>query len=156
MIELRAATVADATSIAPRLRKEDRAECLAAYGLTPEVLLPLSVNLSETWVFTVKGQPEVILGLSPVDQHPTFGIVWMMATPEILKHKREMIKRLPEVLDMLHDRYELLGNHIDARNKVHLQWLRRSGFSLLRLHPKFGVEKRPFYEFARLRPLACA
>lgn len=156
MIEIRKATLADVRGLAPRLRQEDRRECLSATGLPPELILPLSLTKDEVWVFTINGTPEAILGLSSVDQHPYFGLVWLLATPEIFNQRRELIRLTPKVLDLLHSRYALLGNHVDMRNTTHVRWLQKLGFSFLRVHPRFGVARVPFIEFARLRPEPCA
>jgi hypothetical protein len=56
----------------------------------------------------------------------------------------------PRWLHRLHKLYPLLGNHVDIRNTKHTKWLKRMGFSFLRVLPEYGVERRPFIEFARL------
>lgn len=154
MPHIRRATVADAVDLAPRLREADKNEFRAFLGLEPEVVLPFDIQsgTGETWALI--GDHEEVIGLfgvQPVDQHPTFGIVWAVSSPDIFKYRRELIRRTPEMLDMLHRRFPLIGNHIDARNTVHIGWLKRYGFSFLRTIPEFGVERRPFHEFARLR-----
>jgi len=151
MIEFREATVADMVDLAPRLRPEDRAECLAASGVAPEISLPAAVGLGPSWVWTVAGIPECALGVIPVDGIPFTGAVWMLATPEILKHVRYMVKNLPAVMSMLHEKFPLLGNYVDARNEAHIAFIKHCGFSLLRVIPDHGVERRPFIEFVKLR-----
>lgn len=159
MAHIRRALVADAVTLAPRLREADRNECRAFLGIEPEGVLPLNVNTAEkAWCFVGdNGEPVGMFGVSPVDQHPYFGIVWMVTTPEITDYRRELIRLAPIWLDRMHSLYPLLGNHVDARNTLHVRWLRRMGFSFLRTLPTFGVERRPFHEFARLRhPDECA
>lgn len=153
MAYIRRATVADAIAVAPRLREADKNEIKAYLGFTPEVALPLMISSpGNTWAM-IGDHEEVVglFGMSPVDQHPYFGIVWMVSSPDIYKYRREFIRRTPEVLAAMHQEFPLLGNHIDARNTAHIRWLKRLGFSFLRTLPEFGVEKRPFHEFARLR-----
>jgi hypothetical protein len=151
MIEFREATVADMVALAPRLRPEDRAECLAASGVEPETSLPTAVSLGPSWVWTVAGKPECALGVIPVDGVPLTGAVWMLGSSELLKHTRYMVKHLPGVIDMLHNHYPLLGNYVDARNTTHISFIKHCGFSLLRVIPDHGVERRPFIEFVKLR-----
>lgn len=150
---LRRATLADAKYIAPRLREADRRECMARVGLKPDVVLPLTVTLEkDVWVCCdLEDTPVVIMGVSPVALHPEMGIVWMTSTDEIFKYKMTLMKGTPEILEMFHDKYPLLANHVDARNTVHIKWLKKMGFSMLREMPEFGVERVPFIEFARLR-----
>lgn len=156
---IRRATVADAIDLAPRLREADKNEFRAFLGMEPEAVLPFDITQGsgETWAF-IGDQEEVVglFGVQPVDQHPTFGLVWAVSSPDIFKYRRDFFKLTPKVLDMLHQKYPLIGNHIDARNKAHIRWLKRHGFSFLRTIPEFGVERRPFHEFARLRSTECA
>ncbi|MER8591833.1 DUF2833 domain-containing protein [Mesorhizobium sp. M1182] len=152
MITIRRAKVSDAISLAPRLRSADRDECKAALGMEPRIVLPLLVQGDCVWA-GVDQHREVfgLFGIDPVKGMDHLGIVWMVTSPDIFKHRRDLLKLAPEWLDRLHHVRPLLGNHIDARNTTHIRWLKRMGFSFLRTHPEYGVEKRPFHEFARLR-----
>lgn len=156
MITMREATVADAIAVSPRLRQADVQEWKAAVGLSPEVALRIGLSSGEAWAMLVDGQVEALLGVSAVANHSYFGLVWMVATDAIFDHRRDLLRMTPEVLTMLHDRFPLLGNYVDARNSKHIAWLKRAGFSLLREVPDYGVEQRPFFEFAKLRAEPCA
>ncbi|MER9560994.1 hypothetical protein [Mesorhizobium sp. M0571] len=153
MITIRRAKVADAISLAPRLRSADRDECRAYLGMEPEVVLPHLVQQGNYVWAGVEPNGEVfgLFGVDPVKGNPHLGIVWMVSSPTIMKHRRDLIGMAPKWLKRLHRVRPLLGNHIDARNTTHIRWLKRMGFSFLRTHAEFGVEKRPFHEFARLR-----
>ncbi|TPI67597.1 hypothetical protein FJ420_01945 [Mesorhizobium sp. B3-1-3] len=152
MITIRRAKEADAVFLAPRLRAADRDEIQAALGMTPEAALPLFTNGNYVWAgVEPNGEPFGLFGIDPVNGNPHLGIVWMVSTPAILKYRRDLLTMTPKWLKRLHRVRPLLGNHIDARNTLHIRWLRRMGFSFLRTHEEFGVEKRPFHEFARLR-----
>jgi hypothetical protein len=115
------------------------------------------VWLGKSWVWTVDGVPECAIGVLPVcGQEPgtayeLTGAVWMLGTNELLKHVRYMVKNLPSVIDMLHDHYPLLGNYVDQRNTTHISFIKHCGFKLLRVIPDYGVERRPFIEFVKLR-----
>lgn len=158
MAYIRRATVADAIYVAPRLREADKQETWAYLGLDPLNVLPRNVAQDpNTWTMVGNdGSPVGLFGVSAVATLPYFGLVWMCSTDAIHDHKRELIVMAPQWLDKLHALHPLLGNHIDARNTVHVRWLRRMGFSLLRTHQHFGVEGRPFHEFARLKHVQCA
>jgi hypothetical protein len=107
--------------------------------------------MGPSWVWSVDGRPECAIGVIPVDNVPSTGAVWMLASNEILKHVRYMVKNLPDVIDMLHGHFPLLGNYVDVRNTTHISFIKHCGFSLLRVIPDHGVERRPFIEFAKLR-----
>ncbi|MBD9511921.1 hypothetical protein IB265_34800 [Ensifer sp. ENS10] len=149
--------MADAVSLAPRLRAADRRECLAHHGIDPKFLLPYSITEgSHAWAFEHDGKCIGLFGVEPVDQHPNFGLVWMVTSDDIFRHKRQILRDSPVWLNKLHDLYPLLGNHVDCRNRSHIRWLRWLGFSMLRVIPEFGVERLPFIEFAKLRSEPCA
>ncbi|MEY9719273.1 hypothetical protein ABIA22_001763 [Sinorhizobium fredii] len=158
MLHYRRATVADAIDLAPRLREADKNEFRAFLGLEPEIVLPFDIVAGQGDTWALVGSEGVIglFGVQPVDQNPLFGLVWMVTSDDLFKYRREFVKGTPQVLDMLHRKFPLLGNHIDARNTVHVRWLQRLGFVFLRTIPEFGIQRRPFHEFARLRSTECA
>ncbi|PDT45347.1 hypothetical protein CO661_24090 [Sinorhizobium fredii] len=158
MVTIRRAEVADAVSLAPRLREADRQECLANLGIDPKFILPYTViEGGPSWAFIDDGGKCIgLFGVDPVDQHPHFGLCWMVTSDDVFKHKKQILRDSPIWLNKLHDLYPLLGNHVDARNAAHVRWLRWLGFSMLRTIPEFGVERRPFIEFAKLRSEPCA
>lgn len=157
MVIVREARVADAVSLAPRLRRADRRECIANTGIAPEIILPYSVGSpGPTWAFDDGEKCIGLFGLDAVDQNPEFGIVWMVTSDDIRAHRRQLLAESPSWLEALHRTYPLLGNHVDARNTVHIRWLRWLGFSMLRVIPEFGAERRPFIEFAKLGTNTCA
>jgi hypothetical protein len=157
MVIIREARVADAVALAPRLREADRRECIANTGITPEFILPHSVATpGSTWALEANGECIGLFGVDTVFGHPQFGIIWMVTSDEILKHRRQLLRDTPVLLDKIHQTYPLLGNHVDARNTVHIRWLKWLGFSMLRVLPEFGAERRPFIEFAKLGTNTCA
>jgi len=153
MLTIRRAKVADAVSLAPRLRDADRAECFAAAGASPELLLPLQVEQG-SYVWAAEDQEGIVQGLFGVDvvkANRHFGTIWMMTSDAVLQHKRDLVRLAPKWLARMHRIRPLLGNRIDARNTLHVRWLRRLGFVFLKTIPDHGAERRPFHEFARLR-----
>nr|WP_145994468.1 hypothetical protein [Mesorhizobium loti] len=143
--------MADAVSLAPRLREADRAECWAALGMKPEVVLPMLIQQGNyAWAAEdADGTVEGLFGVDPQDK--AFGIVWMVTSPAIFKHRKELVKLAPKWLTRLHKVRPLIGNYIDARNTIHVRWLKRLGFSFLKTDHDYGFERRPFHQFARLR-----
>jgi hypothetical protein len=85
---------------------------------------------------------------------PTYGAsqaaVWLLASPGLVTIQREFMRQTRPVLDGFHASYPLLWNLVDARNEVHIRWLRYFGFTFLHLHPHVGPEGLPFYEFVRI------
>lgn len=149
----RPATLDDARYLATRLRAEDVAEVRALVGVTPWTALSTGVRLGRSTVGCYRGQPFGIYGVAPSGT-PDVGCPWMLATPDLVKHQKFFLRNCARAVESLHDGYPLLFNYVDARNEVHIKWLRWCGFTFINLHPKFGVERRPFYEFVRISKCA--
>jgi len=64
--------------------------------------------------------------------------------------RRTFLKESKAQLAKLHEQYPVLFNVVDARNEVHVRWLRYMGFTFIRKHPNWGPEGRLFYEFVRI------
>ncbi|HVJ44378.1 MAG TPA: phage protein Gp13 family protein [Dongiaceae bacterium] len=94
-----------------------------------------------------------------VGKHPWYrktGIIWMLASPDIASPeiRREFIQRSREMCDRLHERYTVLTNYIDARNTLHLRWLKWCGFEIVNTVQEFGHGRLPFHEFVRIKKCA--
>lgn len=132
-------------------RPEDEAECLAsggagcaesirkAYRLGAEISVSYSPHT---------GLPFAFFGMAEIDDLQA--AVWMLATPEITRNARSVAVHAPRIMREWHARRPLLFNAVDARNAMHIRWLRRLGFTFFRLHERHGAQQLPFYEFARL------
>ncbi len=143
----------DAHELAPRLRVEDVAEIRAASGSTPLQALQSGI-VGGTESYTIVSDDGPLIGIFGINHIPELGkdqaCVWMLATPELPKIKLELFQRWPTYLANFHSRFPLLWNVVDARNTTHLKWIEKCGFSFIKLHPTYGYEQRPFYEFVRL------
>ena len=64
--------------------------------------------------------------------------------------KKELLTRPIKWLEEKNKEYPLLVNYVDARNKVAIRWLRFLGFTFIRKIEKYGVGRKPFYEFVRI------
>lgn len=150
------ATIEDAAYIAKNLRDADRQECDAAIALPPELVLPEAVRAGRAvWTcHTNEGEPFIMFGVDP-SALPSCGVVWMCSTPSILKHKVEFMRACGPLLDAIQDDFPVIHNVVDARNTLHIRWLKRCGFKFFRTLPRWGARSVPFIEFARIK-LTCA
>ncbi|MDQ3684467.1 MAG: hypothetical protein M3430_02535 [Acidobacteriota bacterium] len=153
MVQVRLAKPEDAAALATRLRVADREEIKAAVGEEPRVVLERSVSWSDPCCAVVNGEaaPIALFGAVPEANDPDLGIVWLLASDELIKHHFFVARNSRAWVAELHQRYRVLWNCVDARNEVHIRWLKWCGFKFLRLIEKYGVEQRPFYEFERVR-----
>lgn len=145
-------TVATAKELAPVLRREDTDEIRAASGLDPEAALLHGVDTGDPVYafYSPTGKIAGMFGVTPMGDRE--GAVWLLASDEVMKYPMTFLRRCRNTLDTLYEKYDVLFNYVDARNEVHIQWLRWMGFSFVAYYPEYGVEKRPFYEIVRLKP----
>lgn len=110
--------------------------------------------MAPTYVADVEGTPEMIFGCSATDAAPTVGIPWMLGTPVIVSPKWRMtfLRETRRAVEAWQAEYPILHNFIDARNTVHMRWLRWLGFTFIALDETHGPFGLPFYEFVRINP----
>ena len=97
------------------------------------------------------GKPMGMWGITK--QPNNSGQVWMLGCKNMLedtRDKREFLRQSRIELKKLHKEFPVLFNYIDARNTVHLRWLKFMGFTIIKKHEIFGYEGRPFYEFVKI------
>lgn len=155
MLQARPATATDADHLAPRLRETDLNEIQAATGEAPLVALERSLAISEPCYAIVDEHDEAValFGVVPDANAPVddAGIVWLVGSRDLLEHSFAFLRNCREWVRRLHQPYRLLWNCVDIRNEVHIRWLKWCGFTLHTLIEEYGVERRPFYEFAKVR-----
>ena len=148
---LRPTTVEDVMFLAPNLRQADRKECLAATGREPLGVLLDGLRLADTTMTMVAptGIPVGIVGVGKSAVEDA-GSIWLCATDDIEKYQMTFLRNSKQVLKQLQQEYLVLHNFADARNELHIKWLRWMGFSFINKHEQWGFEQRPFYEFVRI------
>lgn len=153
---IRKARLEDLGHLAANIRPEDAAEIKAHIGMGVPAALSMCWSYGDPFVGVSPrtGNPVAIFGVVPSEELPGAGICWMVGTTELPSVAVSFIKATRHILPVLHKDYDLIYNYLDARNTLHLQWVKRMGFKVLRLVPEFGVERRPFYEIARIQSCA--
>jgi len=153
---IRPARFSDLPYMAMRMRREDVAEVYAASGHSPAEALLLGLQTSsECLVAEYEGRPTAIFGVGPAEGAPEIGIVWLLATDEMPRLAVQALRVTPPILERWHEDYPILCNVVDARNALHIRWLKRAGFHLLR-RLSCGFEGREFIEFTKLKVPQCA
>ncbi|HEY0077404.1 MAG TPA: hypothetical protein VGB73_02080 [Pyrinomonadaceae bacterium] len=150
---VRPARAEDARELAPHLRAADLREISAASGEEPTSLLERGIAHSDPCyaVEDEEGAALALFGVVPDATREGTGIVWLLASDDLVAARYTFLKHCRQWVERLHERYAVLWNCVDARNEAHLRWLRWCGFTLMRLVEDYGVEHRPFYEFVRTR-----
>lgn len=137
--------------LAEDLRQSDLDELAATTGEDPAVVLVASVmESSHAWMVIVDDEPICVFGAAPAEDE---GIVWMMGSPkmDLPRNRTAILRRSKTYLDILLGVYPRLFNHIDARNLRSMKWLQWLGFNVVDADPLYGIERRLFFLFERLR-----
>lgn len=153
---VREATLHDAVRITPWLRQADLEEIQAASGLDPLEALVSSWAHSNLRLVVCDdaGVPWFFSGCSNAPWGNGEGSPWAVATTAIRFHKRWLIEHTPALWSFSDQYFPVQRNFVDERNTAHIRWLRWSGCKIVRRHPTFGHEQRPFLEFVREAPCA--
>jgi hypothetical protein len=143
----------DAAGLAPRLRTADLREIAANVGEDPLSVLERGVAWSDPCYVIVDGEerPLALFGVVPDADCADAGLVWLLGSEELVRHSFFVLRNSRTWIERLHQRYKVLWNYVDARNEVHIRWLKWCGFDFLRLVEQHGAEQRPFYEFRKVR-----
>ena len=149
----RPSTVADIIPVANMMRAEDRAEVRAGCGQTPTEALIFCYFKGAPCMTMIGrgGEPVGMWGV--VDEGEGLGRIWLLGTDELVKDKPNSIQFLRQAkpwLSKMLEQYDVLFNYADARNTVHIKWLRWMGFTFIKEHSNYGNEGRPFLEFVRI------
>lgn len=148
----RPATLADAHSVAQRLRPEDRDEVLMASGIDPRLVLPAYVQGGrEVYASGIEGGPaEILWGVDPVYGVPGGAVPWLLSTPAMFAHPVEFVVMSRRLWDGLHGRFEVLTNFVWAGNARHIRWLQWLGATVFRPVP-LGPRSALFHKFTSNR-----
>jgi len=139
----------DCHYIAENIREDDRREILAFSGEEPlEAMVSGFIHSDSPRTVLVGDTPVAMFGSGPVE--PRVGSVWLLGTDGIEDISIQFLRESKYWLEHLYENYDLLFNYVDERNTVHIKWLKWLGFKFINRHEKFGVEKRPFFEFVRI------
>ncbi len=151
VVKVRPATPRDAYALSPRLRKADLDEIQAASGDTPETVLRRGIEHGRAYsIVNTKGEILGIFGVGTVA--PRVGVVWLLGSDDLTKISYIFLRESRVWLRKLFDGHDLLANVIDARNTLHIRWLRWLGFHFVAQRPNYGTAGETFLEFCKLRP----
>tara|TARA_R100000808_G_scaffold1960_3_gene8329 strand:- start:779 stop:1330 length:552 start_codon:yes stop_codon:yes gene_type:complete len=146
----------DPAILGPNLRKADADEVYAVAGISPKDGLQYSMEAS-TKCYTISDletdEPLAMFGTGPSHVakdtgEPVMGGIWFLGSDKMFEKNRISFLRNSKfwVQKLLRD-YTILHNLVDARNVIHIRWLKWMGFTFIADVPEFGFEKRLFKQF---------
>lgn len=148
MIWIRLATEEDVAQMAPKLRQADKNEVWASDGYSPLEALRTSYSLSKPcFTAVLDDEPLAMFGTVPILSN--VGSIWLLGTDSVSKAPTSFLRWSRRLLPFLLQPYDMVCNLVDARNTVHIRWIRWLGFTFIR-KTTHGPQQLPFYEFARL------
>ena len=140
----------DVEWVASRLREADLLEVKASSNRTPLEALEngkLRSTICES-ILADSDKPIAIFGV--IEVTPETAAVWMLGTDEIEYYARPWLRQSKKAMDEINKKYSLLYSFVDARNYLHIKWLKWVGYTFIAKHENYGYEKRPFYEIVRI------
>jgi hypothetical protein len=145
---VRPATRLDAVRLIPRLRFEDAREIRSASGKEPIQVLPDCVSSGTTWALEADTLL-ALFGVNDLRYEDPIGVPWMVASSLLVEHQIFFLRNCRRWIDRLAEGYTGLINCVDARNELHIKWLKWCGFEFTHLHPQWGADKLPFWQFEK-------
>ncbi len=145
---LRLASEIDCIYLSENLRKEDIQEIQAVTGLPPLLSLLTGLKMSSVHLVICNAdcKPVAMLGVVP---NGLIGFIWMVGTDDLKKISLSFLRNSKDVCDVLKGKHQILHNYVDKRNKLHINWLKWMGFSIIN-EVNYGIENRKFYEFVKI------
>jgi len=138
--------------VANNMREADRMEIAATGTYDPHVALQTGYENSKPngYTLVVDDLPVCMFGVGPMSENPEWGQIWLLGTDDITDNcSFHFLRWSKRFLPTLMEPYEMVCNIVDARNTVHIKWIKWLGFKFLR-PITFGPEKRTFWEFAEV------
>ncbi len=142
MIDVRAARMDDAQALAPRLRAEDDAECVAA-GMSGLRALEVAIGIShQAWV-ALEGERVIAAWGFGADNLFGEAEVWLLTAPAVECHKRVFVTLNIEFLEHVLRLHGSAVCHVHAPYTRAVRWLAWLGFERVATITLNGAE---FYQ----------
>ena len=147
----RPSKIDDVYVLYPKIREVDVEEVKATIGLDIKDGLMASYQTSDETYTMVADDGDLVgmFGLTKTAD-PLISVVWMLCSERLPQYSKSFIKLSKQWVIDQNKKHSILMNYVDARNITSIKWLKHLGFVLINRVEKFGVDKKPFYEFVRI------
>lgn len=147
-VSIRPATPEDIIAIAARVRPADRDELRASVNHSPEQAMGAGLRYSDAAMTGfIDGEPVCMWGVVRESLICNMGVPWMVATTLLDVHAPTFLRHCRGPVMELLDDYDMLINHVDARNRRAIAWLKWLGFDVEKEPAPFGLAQLPFHRF---------
>ena len=115
------------------LRPEDEDEIKAKTGTTniQKTLLTGFTMTDYCRSFFVDDKIAGVYGVVASLDNKDIGSPFLLCTPKIKKLKIKFLRECKNRVEEMSDKFPILFNYIDSRNKLHLTWLKWCGFKII-------------------------
>lgn len=148
------ATLDHAKYIADRVRADDKNELWASHLMSPYKAMRSGIRHSDIAVTGMDGdEPVVMYGVHRPCLITPHGVPWMVGTERLNEKEVSVafLRRCREPLVDFLEKFDILENYVDARNKRAIRWLRFMGFNIAEKPEPYGELKLPFHRFTMRR-----
>ena len=143
------ATRDDCLTLGKKLRKDDQEEIKALANLKGTQALILGLTYSHL-CYSIFTKDDVICGMFGVQgEIGKDATIWMLASDEIEEITIPFLRQNKAVINFINQLHPILHNVVDARNELHIKWLKWCGFNFINKQ-NIGYENKPFYTFIRI------
>lgn len=128
---MRLPSEADILFLAKNLRQSDINELVAISGLSPLAAIRFSVDSSDKqFLFAAFADDDLLCigGCSSPSMLSDIGTPWLLATDVMQRHTKRLTVDAIASVRMMLDKYPILSNVVDARNRASIKWLAAIGF----------------------------
>lgn len=150
MVNVRSTYPGDIAELIVLMRESDRRELRAAHGdRSPHDIVREAYGLTPQpkTARTDDGHMLALFGVVPVGPILTaVGAPWMLATQRLDRYPSKLMSISRDYIAMMHERYPVMINYVDARNNASIRYLKRLGFTIDDPKP-FGYAGLPFHRF---------
>ncbi len=146
---IRESTLDDAVSLADRLRKTDVQEIYASSARPPHIAIREAFLRSDMcWTAFKENLPIAIFGCAAPSTMSLVASPWMLGSNELDRAAIGIGRASLYYVNKMSERYDILENFIDARQKKSIRWLQWCGFTIEA--PQFiGIHGEAFHRFWR-------
>jgi hypothetical protein len=115
------------------LRLEDKREVVAKTGEInyKDVISNGWLKSDYSRTVLVNGQVAFVWGVCSSPEDPKIGSPYMLSTPLIEQIPITIGRRCKPRIEEMIDKYSILFNYIDSRNKLHLNFIKHCGFEII-------------------------
>ena len=148
------ATLEHAAYIAQRVREADKQELWASHLIDPYKAMRVGIRHSDFAFTGMDGdEPVLMYGVHRPCMLTPHGVPWMVGTGRLdeplvaIAFLRLCRKPLVDFLE----KFAILENYVDARNKRAIRWLKYMGFDVEKKAEPYGELGMPFHKFTMRR-----